>query len=72
MALDIEGIDSEVILDTNFNNLNIRYLSFEHIHLEKNKETVLNYLKNNNYEFLGPGIDHNGYDYLYINKEYIY
>jgi FkbM family methyltransferase len=65
LALDIEGIDAEIILDINFDNLKLKYLSFEHLHLNSNKENVLTYLKNNKYEFLGLGVDHNGYDYLY-------
>ena len=68
LALDIEGIDAEILLNLNFNNIKIKYLSFEHLHLGNSKEDVLNRLKNNNYEFLGLGIDHSGYDYLYINK----
>lgn len=68
LALDIEGIDKEVILDINFNNLKIKYLSFEYIHLGNYKDTVLNYLKDNNFEFVGSGMDHNNFDYLYINK----
>lgn len=70
LALDIEGIDAEIILDINFNNLNIKYLSFEYIHLGNKRENVLQHLSNNNFEFLGNGVDHNGFDYLYINKKY--
>jgi FkbM family methyltransferase len=72
LALDIEGIDAEILLDINFDNLKLKYLSFEHLHLGKNKNTVLNHLKRNNYKFLGLGVDHNGYDYLYINRLYNY
>uniref|UniRef100_A0A6C0EZF5 Glycosyltransferase 2-like domain-containing protein n=1 Tax=viral metagenome TaxID=1070528 RepID=A0A6C0EZF5_9ZZZZ len=71
LALDIEGIDAEILLDINFNNLKLKYLSFEHLHLGEYKENVLNHLKNNNYEFVGSGVDHNGYDYLYINGHYM-
>jgi FkbM family methyltransferase len=67
LALDIEGIDADVLLDINFNNLKLKYISFEHLHLGNYKENVLNHFKNNNYEFLGLGVDTNGYDYLYIN-----
>lgn len=67
LSLDIEGIDSEIILGINFNDLNLKYLSFEHLHLGENRDNVLNRLNNNNYEYLGSGVDHNGYDYLYIN-----
>ena len=69
-ALDIEGIDAEVLLDINFNNLKLKYISFEHLHLGNYKENVLNHFKNNNYEFLGLGVDTNGYDYLYINGRF--
>lgn len=71
LALDIEGIDAEILLDIDFNNLKLKYLSFEHLHLGGYKENVLNHLKNNNYEFVGSGVDHNGYDYLYINGHYL-
>ena len=70
LALDIEGIDAEILLDINFNNIKLKYISFEHIHLGEYKENVLNHLKNNNYEFVGSGMDHNGYDYLYINGRF--
>ena len=70
LALDIEGIDAEVLLDINFNNLKLKYISFEHIHLGIYKENVLNHLKNNNYEFIGLGVDTNGFDYLYINGRF--
>jgi hypothetical protein len=70
LALDIEGIDADVLLDINFNNLKLKYISFEHIHLGNYKENVLNHLKNNNYEFLGLGVDINGFDYLYINERF--
>ena len=67
LSLDIEGIDSEIILGINFNDLKLKYLSFEHLHLGENRDNVLNYLNHNNYAYLGSWVDHNGYDYLYIN-----
>jgi len=70
LALDIEGIDAEVLLDINFNNLKLKYVSFEYIHLGNYSEDVLNHLKNNNYEFVGLGVDTNGIDYLYINERF--
>lgn len=68
LSLDIEGLDAEVLLGIDFNKLKLKYLSFEYVHLGENRDNVLNHLKNNNYEFLGLGVDHNGYDYLYINR----
>jgi hypothetical protein len=67
LSLDIEGIDAEVILDTNFNNIKIKYLSFEHLHLGDNRLNVLSHLNNCGFIYLGKGVDHNGYDYLYYN-----
>jgi FkbM family methyltransferase len=71
LALDIEGIDAEVLLDINFNNLNLKYVSFEHLHLGENRQNVINHLNNSNYHYLGLGIDHNGFDYLYINGRFV-
>jgi beta-1,4-mannosyl-glycoprotein beta-1,4-N-acetylglucosaminyltransferase len=65
LSLDIEGIDSEVILDLNFNNINIKFLSFEYIHLGDNEQNVLSHLKDNGFKYIGKGVDYNGYDYLY-------
>ena len=68
LSLDTEGIDAEIVLDINFSNLKLKYLSFEHLHLGNSRDNVLDHLKNSNYHFLGTGVDHNGYDYLYINN----
>lgn len=66
LALDIEGIDAEIILDLDFSNLKVKHLSFEYIHLGDREQEVLSYLGDNNFEKLGKGVDYNGYDYLYI------
>lgn len=68
LSLDIEGIDAEVLLDINFNNLKVKYLSFEHIHLGEKREAVLKHLNDNNFEYLGLGVDHNGFDYLFVHR----
>ena len=65
LALDIEGLDSEILLDLDFNDINIKFLSFEYLHLGENKDHVLKRLKNNSFEFLGYGVDYNSFDYLY-------
>lgn len=66
LALDIEGIDAEVLLDLDYNNLKLKFLSFEHLHLGDHKCGVLENLKNNKFQYLGNGIDYHGYDYLYV------
>lgn len=67
LSLDVEGIDSEILLDINL-NLKISFLSFEYIHLGDQENNVKEYLINNNFEYIGKGVDHNGFDYLYKNK----
>lgn len=68
LALDIEGIDAEVILDLDFNNIKIKHLSFEHLHLGKDAINVITHLNNNHFYFLGNGLDVNGYDHLYVRR----
>lgn len=65
LSLDIEGIDAEVLLDINFSNIKVKYLSFEFIHLGQRESDVIKHLMVNNYVFIGYGADHNGYDYLF-------
>ena len=68
LALDIEGIDADVILDLDFDNIRVKYLSFEHIHLEDKKTDVIHHLESNHFEYRGVGVDHNGFDYLFCKK----
>jgi FkbM family methyltransferase len=66
LALDIEGIDGEVILDLDLNNIKVKYLSYEWLHLGDDTEKVSNKLEKHNYKHLGKGVDHSGYDYLCV------
>jgi len=68
LALDIEGIDADVILDTDFNEMNVTFLSFEYIHLGNKEKEVTRYLNDCNMVFRGQGVDHNGFDYLYEKR----
>jgi len=71
LSLDVEGIDAEILLDIDFKKSNINFLSFEYIHLENQENYVKEHLINNNFEYIGKGVDHNGFDYLYkIKKNY--
>jgi hypothetical protein len=65
LALDIEGIDSEIVLDLNFDNINVKYFSFEYIHMGDKLEDVKNHLISNNFNYIGKGADYNDFDYLY-------
>jgi len=69
LSLDIEGIDSEIVLDLKLdNNIKVKYLSFEYIHMGDKLENVKKHLENNNFEYIGKGVDYNGFDYLYKQK----
>lgn len=71
LSLDIEGIDAEVILDINFNSISLKYLSFEYIHLGVHITSVKEHLEKNHFEYLGNGIDYNGFDLLYVSRKCI-
>ena len=47
-------------------------MSFEYIHLGDNEKNVLMHLTNNNFYFLGKGLDYNGFDYLYVKLKYAF
>jgi FkbM family methyltransferase len=65
LALDIEGIDAEIIIDTDWKNINCNLLSFEHLHLGDKKDQVLDVLKNTGFVSQGNGLDVNGFDWMY-------
>lgn len=65
LALDIEGIDAEVILDIDCEVIKLKYLSFEYIHLDHEEDVVNEHLSKQNLIFLGKGVDHNGFDHLW-------
>ena len=67
VSLEIEGIDAEVLLDVDLTTLNIKYISFEHLHLGNKKTQVMNRLENHGFTFKGKGV-HNGYDFLYVKS----
>lgn len=65
LSLDIEGIDAEVILDTDFNKINLKFLSYEYLHLGDLEKNVARHINDCKMTFRGRGVDHNGYDLLY-------
>ena len=68
LSLDIEGIDAEILLDTDFSDINMSLLSFEYLHLGDKIKLVEDHLKRCGFEYVGLGVDHNGYDHLYKKK----
>jgi FkbM family methyltransferase len=65
LAIDIEGIDADVLLDTNIKSLSANILSFEHIHLGAQTRQVVEHIKNSGYEFCGKGFDYREYDWMF-------
>lgn len=65
LALDIEGIDAEVILDVDRKLIPFKYISFEHLHLDHDEDSVNEHLSKQELMFLGKGVDHNGFDHLW-------
>lgn len=65
LALDIEGIDADVLLTTDWTKVNCALLSFEALHLSDHLEAVGRHLWAAGLSDLGEGIDHNGFDLLY-------
>ena len=68
LCLDIEGIDADVILDTDLKRLNVQSVSFEHLHLGDNRRRVVSHFEESGYEKAGAGIDYNDFDWLYKKR----
>jgi len=60
LALDIEGIDGEVVLDTDFSRFNINNISIETFHLGPLRESVTDHLNKCGFRESGAGINHSG------------
>lgn len=71
LSLDIEGIDAEILLDTNFSGLHISLISIEHLHLGAKARQVINHMETFGFTYVGSGVDHNGYDWLFANTNRI-
>lgn len=66
LALDIENLEFDIILDTDWSVINCNSFSFENHHMtESQKTTIDTYLKKFNFNYAGKGIDINGLDSLY-------
>ncbi|MBK7722247.1 MAG: FkbM family methyltransferase [Austwickia sp.] len=65
LALDIEGIEKEVMLGTDWASIDCRDLSLEYIHLGDDLQLLANHLATFGFQFVGQGVDHNGFDVLF-------
>jgi len=68
LALDIEGIDGDVIIDTDWNQFNIDKLSFEYTNLRGQTDAVKQHLEKFGFEYVGNGLDRDGLDWMYQKK----
>lgn len=69
LALDIEGIDGDVIIDTDWSKINLDFLSFEYTNLRGQTELVKEHLAKHNLEYVGNGLDRDGLDWMYQKRK---
>jgi FkbM family methyltransferase len=66
LALDVEGIDFEILFNLNLKNINIKNISIETLHINKlRKKKLARHLLKNGFVYKGKGFDVNGYDTLF-------
>ena len=70
LSIDIEGIDYDVVMDIDFKKYNIKNLSIEYLHLNRNqKKKLIKKLIYCGYSYNGFGLDHNNIDWLFTKKK---
>lgn len=73
LAIDAEGIDFDLIMDLNLKKNDIKNISVEIIHLNKEQKKILvNKLLENGYSYSGKGFDIDGYDLMFSRKMNLY
>lgn len=65
LALDVAGIDADIVLAIDWKKLNCKNVSIEFLHLGAKANAVEDRLTAAGFKFAGSGLDHNGYDHLY-------
>lgn len=66
LAVDVEGIDAEILLAIDWSSFRCQAVSFEFVHLGENEQRVVQTLKNAGLIPAGFGLDTHGYDRLFI------
>jgi FkbM family methyltransferase len=66
LALDIEGLDLEVLEDLNLLHFNIHQISFEKSNQSKKQAAISNKLRNAGYRRAGSGMDPHNSDVLWL------
>lgn len=69
LALDIEGIDAEVLLSIEWSDLACDSVSFEVLHLGSSMEDVKRVLVAAGFVPAGDGLDPSGYDRLFVRPK---
>jgi FkbM family methyltransferase len=67
LSLDIEGIDCEVVLETDFTKFDIQFLSLEYLHMGEKISSVHVHLEKCGFNYVGSGVDWSGHDILFKN-----
>lgn len=70
LALDIEGIDGDIILEMNWEKMKCKKMTFEFLHLGNQLEIVETVLTDAGFKKKGLGFGSNDGDFLY-EKEYV-
>ena len=69
LAIDVEGIDYDLLMDIDFDKLKINNISFEFIHLNREQiKNIFNKLIQKGFTYSGKGFDINGYDLMFKKK----
>ena len=69
LSIDVEGMDAEILLSIDLENILIKNISIEFLHLGLLKKNVLNKLIEVGYSYSGKGFDPNGYDEMFTRKK---
>lgn len=65
LALDIEGVDAQILLETDWSGVNCRRLSFEALHLGPAETAIVQRLSDAGFGHAGAGLDHHGWDLMF-------
>lgn len=71
LAIDVEGIDAEIIKEVDWRRHACRRISFERLHLGKSAKSVFGALRKGKFFCIGRGLDVRGYDLLYAKPRTI-
>lgn len=68
LALDVEGMDADIILDTEWEKINCSNICFEVLHLGPNINNVKHHLNQRSFFYTKNGLDNGQFDHLYTKQ----